>query len=1281
MKKSKPVSVIIPTYNEASAVKSLAMRLIQALEAKTSQFELIFVDDYSTDKTIAHLRSLKDSRIKIHTKKGKKGKAFSISEGVSYAKGDYIVMIDGDLQYPPEEIPAMLAKLDEYDIVVANRKTFNERTLRKFTSFVFRSVFGKGLFGLNYDIQSGLKAFKKTVTDHITIHPSSGWTFDLEFLHRANQAGFSITHHDIEFAKRMHGTTKVSVAKTSYELALDTLKLRFKRIQPVHYTPDENSMISAGVGFRKKTYTTHTTLPHTESALETLILRQKVILITLLAALTVGIIHNFLLTIQVFVGVLSVIYFIDVLFNTFIVTKSLHHPQEIEVSGQEIKKLNDARLPVYSILCPLYKEAGVLPHFLKAIEQLDWPKSKLDVLLLLEADDTDTIEAAKSLNLPPYVRIIIIPDSKPKTKPKACNYGLGHAKGKYVVIYDAEDKPEALQLKKAYLAFKKAGPTVKCLQAKLTYYNIRQNILTRLFTAEYSLWFDVTLTGLQSLRTSLPLGGTSNHFRTEDLWKLQGWDPFNVTEDADLGIRLFKRGFKTGIIDSYTYEEANSKVGNWLRQRSRWIKGYMQTYLVHNRDAVKYFRRSFLHALIFNLTVGGKIAFILINPFLWIITILYFVFRNELGPTIEQFYQTPAFYLAVISLTLGNFMFMYLYMIGCAKRGHWDLMKYVFLIPVYWVLLSIAGLIAFYQLIFKPHYWEKTVHGLHLGLKTKPKSAPALLPSPVLSPGVPVVLQSTVSSITRVTQIKSFYIENRFILNGAIFSLAIVSLNVLNAVIFQSGEQNIDNLILSRVGLMLIAVYLLIAPFHMFGKLEKLKRVTHLLSVVALIFSSIQFVVLVETEAVSNLQFLTFVTIQVVCLIVLWLHLAIGNDEAVEAPLSKVKNTERKILIFNWRDTKHVWAGGAEIYIHEIAKRWLKEGNAVTLFTSNDRHSKSDEIVDGVEVVRRGGSYTVYVHALFHYLMHFRGKYDVIVDCENGIPFFTPLFVRKPIILLIHHVHQEVFRIHLSFPFSYIAQFLEMNCMPKIYRRCQIVTVSESSRADIKQMGFNSPFPIEIIYSGVVRTYLRKLKKTKTPSFSYIGRLKDYKNVDIAIRAFAKVLKRNPKAMFYIAGTGESRRKLSALVKSLNLSKNVIFTGRISEENKGELLARSWAMIQPSQVEGWGITVIESNACATPVIASNVTGLCDSVIDKKTGILVKSRDVDSFAFAMRQVIADTEYREFLSTQAYSWAKNFSWDVSSQQFLELIHKTLSKEKTQEFVVPQLTSQMAFEEVSN
>lgn len=712
----KQVSVIIPTFNEARNIIPLLTQLSSTLNKKKYQYEFIFVDDNSTDATQKIIFSLINMYpIRLLVKQGKKGKAYSLIEGFKEAKYDLVAIIDADLQYPPAAVTDLLEKLNEYDIVVANRKQYKAGFVRKFLSTGFRSVFGKILFRLNVDIQSGLKVFKREVLEYTKFNPSSPWTFDLEFLHRAYEAGFSVGGHDITFSKRADGKSNIKIIGAILEIGLNALSLKLKPIHPHIIEPsEEKNMRGAGIRFKGKRYVTHTTLPHHRSSIKTFSKNQELLLHFGVVLLCAGIILFPLDTLQILIASLSFIYFADVVFNLFVILRSLHNPQEISIAQGDLSKLQDSKLPIYTILCPLYKEAHVIPQFVSAISKLEWPKSKLDVMLLLEEDDKETIKAIKNMSLPSYVRSVIVPHSQPKTKPKACNYGLSFAKGEYLVIFDAEDMPDPLQLKKAYAAFRQVPKNVLCLQAKLNYYNPHQNLLTRFFTAEYSLWFDVTLTGFQSINTTIPLGGTSNHFRTKDLIRLQGWDPFNVTEDADLGMRLFKDGYRTAIIDSVTLEEANSKWGNWLRQRSRWIKGYMQTYLIHNRNIAQFTKEKGVHALLFHLIIGGKIAFILINPLLWVATIAYFTLYAFVGPAIESLYPSVVFYMAVISLVFGNFLFMYYYMIGCLKREQYSIIKFTFLVPFYWIMISIAGFIALYQLFFKPHYWEKTVHGLHL---------------------------------------------------------------------------------------------------------------------------------------------------------------------------------------------------------------------------------------------------------------------------------------------------------------------------------------------------------------------------------------------------------------------------------------------------------------------------------------------------------------------------------------------------------------------------------------
>lgn len=491
---------------------------------------------------------------------------------------------------------------------------------------------------------------------------------------------------------------------------------------PVHYNPSfPDNMRYSMVIHKGKRYVTHTSLHHSESALITLTTNHFLIIFLLILLLyTVFAIWGFTVLAIVFLSLITFLYFSDLFFNLFLIIRSFTKRSEIVITKEEINSYEKYDWPMYTIFCPLYKEASILPQFVDSIKNIDYPKEKLEVLLLLEEDDMQTIETAQKMDLPEYFKILIVPHSFPKTKPKAVNYGLSMASGKYAVIFDAEDIPDPDQLKKSVIAFNKVDKKVICLQAKLNFYNTKQNLLTRLFTAEYSMWFDLILPGLQSINAPIPLGGTSNHFIVDKLNELKGWDPFNVTEDCDLGIRIWRKRYKTEIFDSTTWEEANSKIGNWFRQRSRWIKGYIQTFLVHYKKPLTFILENFnMHIFSFNLVVLGKVVSIFINPFMWLITILYFIFRSQIGEQIEQIFPPFIYYIALISLILGNFLYIYCMVLGLAKREYWDLIPFFVLIPIYWLMMSMAAWIALYQLIIKPHYWEKTIHGLHLNKKLK----------------------------------------------------------------------------------------------------------------------------------------------------------------------------------------------------------------------------------------------------------------------------------------------------------------------------------------------------------------------------------------------------------------------------------------------------------------------------------------------------------------------------------------------------------------------------------
>jgi len=1561
------ISIIVPVKNEEKNIEKLVTRVHSSISSAGIAYEILLIDDHSTDKTTDVAKKLqKNYPIRLFTKQGKAGKGYSIIEGVSHAQSELICMIDADLQYDPKHIPEMLSRIEnnpEVGVVVAERKEYKGTFLRKMSSRINAFFVGRMLFNLKHDIQSGLKIFRKDILKHVDVAHVGPWSFDVPLLHTAKELGYRIEKVDITFEARDGGESKINMLSVSREILGNAIKLKTsgRKVYVVKPTTDKN-MIGAGVVHKGKKYITHSQLTHHDSAMHVLKLNQKAFIVGVIGIIILAGLAWPLGTIITVMALLNLMYFFDMVFNLTMILRSLKSPSEIKISDEELISLEDKKLPMYTILCPLYREAHMIPQFVEAISKLDWPKNKLDVMLLLEEDDKPTIEAAKQIDLPSFVRIVVVPDSQPKTKPKATNYGLAFAKGEFVVIFDAEDIPDTHQLKKVYLAFQRSAPEIVCMQAKLNYYNPKQNILTRIFTAEYSLWFDLILTGLQRMEAPIPLGGTSNHFKIGELIKLKGWDSFNVTEDCDLGIRLAKQGYKTAIVDSVTLEEANSQLFNWIYQRSRWIKGYIQSYLVHMRKPLKFFREDPRNFLAFQLTVGGKILSLFVNPLMWVITISYFAFRATFGVTIEKFFPAPILYMAVLSLVFGNFLYLYYYMIGCAKRGQWGLIKYIYIVPFYWLAMSFAAWKALIQLIYKPHFWAKTVHGLHF--QTKPveaitkaaipmKAAIAPAPDPqvavtdtkktwtfsTVSSGtilimgymganllnfvfnltlgrilsfadfglltfvntftylISILLFSLASTLThrisfltakhgpesgvlflRKVFVKSTHITiivaivwallipfmtyffklgsmlpllmffpilflglisslNEGYLQGNFFfvSLALVTISapllklilglgltylgfedfvylaipistiipvlissiivyykvknvtftgvttnfkfprrfftssivsilslnlfltmdvlmtkhylsitqvgqyaligLVGKIVFYFGSiltnfmmafvsrdegahrnpERTFNILLSGTVLFTVIIFTLIGPLGpivnpiVFG--SKVQAVMPLITPYALAMSllTISSAILTYHLAlhhylfpiasllssllmvfgiarfhanISDIVYVTLFASTVNLVAMLALHGAYKYSKWIKLNIKDFLNLfvnqninldtaegKQRILIFNWYCTRHRFAGGAEYYLHNIARSLVKKGHTVTFFCGNDGRLPSSETIDGVQIIRHGGLFTVAIWGFIYYIAKFKNYYDVVIDSAKGVPFFTPLYVKQPVISVICHVHADMFKKELPMPLAYIAIFLETKAMPLIYRTTDIVTISPSIKKLLKKLGYGVDNQIHIVYPGV-NDIAPPIKKTAYPSVIYLGRLREYKYVDVLVRATDEIRKTLPNLKVTIVGDGESERKLKNLSKKLGLESVITFTGRVTEKQKEQYLAKSWVAVHPSIAEGWGISNIEANLCGTPVVASDVEGLRDSVINGKTGYLVEAKSVPAFTEAIKSLLQDTKTRERMGLESIIWAQRFSWDASADEFYDVFHKMIIKTNPATQTVPSL-----------
>lgn len=366
-------------------------------------------------------------------------------------------------------------------------------------------------------------------------------------------------------------------------------------------------------------------------------------------------------------------------------------------------------LPRYAILVPLYQETDVLPGLISALTSIDYPRDRLEISLVVEKGDIATRAALSRQDLPPHMRTVCVPEGQPRTKPRAINYALASATGDYVVVYDAEDNPQPDQLLKALAAFRAAGPQLGCVQAHLNIYNPNESFLTRQFCIEYTALFDAIVPTLARLDLPVPLGGTSNHFPRHVLETSGGWDPFNVTEDADLGIRLARQGLRVGALSSTTWEEAPATFRVWLGQRTRWLKGWMQTYIVHMRDPVSLLAElGFWRFTGLQILMAGMILSCLVHPWFYVALAIGLAAGNPAllpGPD-----QQLLYWIGLFNLLAGYVFAMALGAVAIARRGRSALVSSCIAMPVYWLLISCAAYRALWQLMTAPHRWEKTHH-------------------------------------------------------------------------------------------------------------------------------------------------------------------------------------------------------------------------------------------------------------------------------------------------------------------------------------------------------------------------------------------------------------------------------------------------------------------------------------------------------------------------------------------------------------------------------------------
>lgn len=457
-----------------------------------------------------------------------------------------------------------------------------------------------------------------------------------------------------------------------------------------------------------------------ETAKDLLSRAQTIVLAVCLVAVLAGLVTYRHKTIIIGIALSMVFWLTSVGFRLVLGYHSLgYRPTTIAAS------VDDPTLPNYTIYLPVHREVGMVQQLTTAMRQLEYPTDRLQILFLVEANDLEMRDAIEALDLPRHFEIVTIPAGGPTTKPNGLNVGLARATGEFCVIFDAEDIPEPDQLLKAVGTFRVASADVACLQARLAFSNGAKSWITRFYWAEYITHFEWVLGGLAKLGMIPPLGGTSNHFRTSVLRQVAiapeqlpnlgvayvgGWDPYNVTEDAELAGALAMAGYRVQMIDSVTWETAPLTIRKAVKQRSRWLKGYAHTGLVYTRHPGQSAKAmGWRNYLGYILVLLGTPLSLFLNPLFWGATVVYFATRTTV---IVRLFPLPLFYSGVALMVVGNLLLFYQMVVACLHRHGYGGVKCMLLLPVWWAITSWAGYIALLELVrpSKRHFWNKTMH-------------------------------------------------------------------------------------------------------------------------------------------------------------------------------------------------------------------------------------------------------------------------------------------------------------------------------------------------------------------------------------------------------------------------------------------------------------------------------------------------------------------------------------------------------------------------------------------
>lgn len=708
------VSVIVPAAKDMHWLPGCFERVSHAFEGTEYEYEVIVIDDRSNDGSAEYVRSMGGVMpVRFLVKRGAKGRASSIKEAADEARGSRIVLLDPDLVFERDEFLAMLRTLDTVHVAVAERSKYPFFAYKVF-SRLYRWIFSHMLLSVHADVRSGLKMFRHTLLESLRFDPhfDPRLGFDALLLFHARSQGLAIESVRMAYTRPMfhHGVWDSVLSRTT--LAMGIVTLGFSRsaraLFPFLYPPQPQEYFEAGF-----TNINDYLFLAPEQSAKGHLTREVYFLIFYVFFIIIGYFWIiYALTEKNFAWLfffhIAVIQFTLIVFKVYVVSITFRlPPQPPKALSDEDKK----NLPVISVILPVYKEKEVLPQLCQRMADMDYPPDKLDLIFIFESGDDETINAFTQMDKPAHFKGLVSPDVQPKTKPKALNVALRETKGEFLVIFDAETLPETDQFMKAMAAFT-YSPHLDYVHCRIDVYNANVNWLTKMYTAEFAFFYNFFLPGLATVKSPTPISGHSVYFRREQLIKVGGWDAYNLAEDCDIGIRMFRNGYKNAsVLDSASWEQSTTRLGDWIKQRTRWMQGFVQTSMVNLRFPALLWKDlgGLRNVFMFMFHVPGGVFLNGLNLVQWMMLVFWYATND---PIMQTIFTDVLLYLSVLSFFLANLMFTYFNLLGLYYRKYYSFVGLALLSPFYWLLLSYATLRSILRFFRQESTWDKTNHPL-----------------------------------------------------------------------------------------------------------------------------------------------------------------------------------------------------------------------------------------------------------------------------------------------------------------------------------------------------------------------------------------------------------------------------------------------------------------------------------------------------------------------------------------------------------------------------------------